>query len=45
MTFHQTSVWFLLLLLLLPALWWVWSRRAARGGVRFTSLATTGINK
>ncbi len=37
MTFHQPSAWFLLLLLVLPLLWWRWRRAARERGIAFSS--------
>lgn len=39
MTFHQPSVWFLLLLIVLPLLWWRWSGSRRRASVAFSSTA------
>jgi Ca-activated chloride channel family protein len=38
MTFHQPSVWFLLLLLLVPLLWWRWAGGRRRGAIAFSSI-------
>lgn len=40
MTFQQPSAWFLLLLLLLPVIWWRWRRGRQRATLRFSSLGT-----
>lgn len=37
MIFHSPSVWLLFLLLLLPFLWWRWTRRSFKTGVTYTS--------
>jgi Ca-activated chloride channel family protein len=39
MTFHQPSVWFLLLALLMPLLWWRWLGVRRRASVAFSSTA------
>jgi Ca-activated chloride channel family protein len=39
MTFHHPSVWFLVLLLILPLLWWRWRGGRRRATVSFSSLA------
>ena len=41
MSFHPTAVWFLLLLLLVPLVWWRWLSRRRRASVAYSSL--TGL--
>jgi Ca-activated chloride channel family protein len=38
MTFHHPSIWFLLLLFVLPLLWWRWSGGRRRTAVSFSSV-------
>jgi Ca-activated chloride channel family protein len=42
MSFHQPSVWFLLLLAVLPVVWWRWHAAARRPAVRYSSTAPFG---
>ena len=37
MTFHSPSAWFLLLLLVIPFIWWRWMRSSYSTGVTYTS--------
>lgn len=38
MSFHHPSIWYLLLLLVLPVLWWRWRSARRRGAVAFSSI-------
>ncbi|MHC5024733.1 MAG: VWA domain-containing protein [Planctomycetota bacterium] len=38
MMFHQPSVWLLLVLLVLPLLWWRWAGRRTRSAITFSSI-------
>jgi Ca-activated chloride channel homolog len=40
MRFHETSVWFLLLLGLVPLIWWRWLAVRSRPAMRFSSVTT-----
>lgn len=40
MTFHQPSVWFLLLVLILPLLWWRWRMPRRRAAIAYSSIET-----
>ena len=43
MTFHTPSIWFLVLLVAIPFLWWRWRRPIMRTGIMFSSTADAGM--
>ncbi|MDP6602169.1 MAG: VWA domain-containing protein [Phycisphaerales bacterium] len=43
MTFHTPSIWFLLLLVSIPFLWWRWRRPIMRTGILFSSTADANM--